>query len=159
MADTAKTTPTTPSTVSTVANETKPVVVTTAQDKTPTVPEFTLVEVTTKLRKETRTGEMIDCILIAHSDAQDVIAQVFDAQDAFENPSKFARAFLWDAIIAQAKIQCNTAVNDYVRLLDKAARLKPRMTREAVEAELLESRKARAVKERADKALALKAKL
>jgi hypothetical protein len=153
MADATSATSTTSVPASQAAKDAKPAVNTVAQS------EFTEVSVTTKLRKETRTSQMIDCLLIAHADAENVISQAFDVQDAFENESKFSRAFLWDAVIAQAKIMCNTAINDYVRLLDKAARLKPRMTREAVEEELLASRKARAVKERADRAAELKAKL
>jgi hypothetical protein len=153
MADVTSATSTTPVNASQAAKDAKPA------DKSPAKPEFTEVPVTVKLRKETKSGEMVDAILLAHPDAENIILEMFEIQDDIENPSKFSRIVIFDALVAFAKIRCNAAAADYERLLDKACRLKPTRTRDDVERELLESRKAQQFKNRAVAAAALKAKL
>jgi hypothetical protein len=145
---------------STAANAAPSNVATDAKATEKEVPaEFVEIPVTVKLRKTIKTGAMRDCVLLANAEVEDMIRAGFEVQDAFENPSKFQRSFIFDAVNAQLKVMCNTAIGEWERLLDKSGRLHKTWTREQCEKELLESRKAKALHDRALVAAELKAKL
>lgn len=130
-----------------------------ATDKTPVQPEYVHVEITSKLRKRTKDGKMVDAVTLINPEVLEMVSSAFEVQDDIENESKFSRGFLADAVMTQTKAIITRAINDWTRLVDTSTRLHPTWTREECEEALLDSRKSRRIKEMHDAALELKAKL
>lgn len=89
--------------------------------------------------------------VIVNDETAELLTLAFSAQGDYENESKFIRVFLYDAAIARIKYMAQSNVNAWKAARNKYTDLHPTVTKEQAEVLMLESRKARELKELADK--------
>lgn len=110
-------------------------------------------EVTREVKANLRENEEL---LIVNAEVLNMTASAFGIQDDIENQSKFVRAFLFEAVRNQLKVSTTRTIAQWEAVIDKAARLRPTMTREQVIVEVLASRKAKDLQQKAQAAAELK---
>lgn len=111
-----------------------------------------------KVAREKVTTEIAEneSVVVVKSEVSGLIDKMYNLQDDIENPSKFQRAVIFDAVLNFSKVYCAKLIGEWERVIDKAQKLRPTMTREQVIEELLVSKKAQEMKRRATEAEALK---
>lgn len=93
-----------------------------------------------------------EALLIAiNEETNKLLDMAFGSQNDIENQTKFVRSFVYDAVIARLKYTAQANVNAWKAAVDKGTRLHPTQTREQVITDMLASRKAKELKELADK--------
>jgi hypothetical protein len=115
-------------------------------------PEPKLTEVKVSLHEN-------ESALIVNSEVELMISEAFAMQDDIENASKFTRAFIFDAVKARLAYNISATINQWESVLNKATRLHPTQTREELAKELMVSKAARALCDKAQLAKEAKKKL
>lgn len=79
--------------------------------------------------------------IVLHRDTVAILGKMFTAQDDYDNESKYQRTAMHTAVLGWAKAECRRIQNAWENAITKVNKLHPTMSREACEAQLLESKK------------------